>query len=51
MGGRSHPGFPHACQTRSGMRSTPPHPKAHNPSHKPRRIKERPAYPFLLRWP
>ena len=50
MGGRSHPGSPHACQTRSGMGSTP-HPKAHDLSHKQRQIEERPAYPFLLRWP
>ena len=40
MGGRPHLGSPHAYQTRSGMLLTPPHPKVHDPSHKPRRIEE-----------
>ena len=51
MGGRPHPRSPHACQTRSGMLLIPPHPKVHDPSHKPFQIEERPAYHFLLRWP
>ena len=47
-GGQSHPGSPHACQTRSGMLSTPPYPKVHDPSHKLRRIEEQLANLFLL---
>ena len=50
-GGQSHPGSPHAFQTRFGMRSTPPHPKVHDLSHKLRQIEERLTYLFLRRWP
>ena len=38
MEGRPHSGSPHVCQTMFGMLSTPPHPKVHDLSHKPRRI-------------
>ena len=43
--GRPHPGSPYAFQTKFGMLTTPPHPKVHDPSHKPPRIEERPTYP------
>ena len=45
--GRSHPRSPHACQTGSGMRSNPPHPKVHDPSHKSHRIEELSSYLFF----
>ena len=44
MVGQPHPGSPH-YQTKFGMLSTLPHPKVHDPSHKPPRIGERLAYP------
>ena len=47
MDGLPHLGSPNPCQTRFGMLSIPPHLKAHDSSHKPLRIKERPAYSFF----